>query len=172
MLIETSRVMERKMYEAEKNNQGGDNIHSGGIAIVATAKRNGALHPSLQRCGIIDTALAMDPPDAQGRGDIIDALLDKVLVENGYETSNDSISENNNRNKLQEHLKSKKIPTAVYYPIPLNEHKPYNKYPVSKSGLDITYYLCKRVGVPSPHKPHHRVLTPHSNLQPSPQWTD
>ena len=98
MLIETSRVMERKMYEAEKNNQGGDNIHSGGIAIVATAKRKGALHPSLQRCGIIDTALAMDPPDAQGRGDIIDALLDKVLVENGYETSNDSISENNNRN--------------------------------------------------------------------------
>ena len=55
------------------------------------------------------------------------------------------LPENINRDKLQEYLKSKNIPTAVYYPIPLNEHKPYNKYPVSKSGLDITYYLCKNV---------------------------
>ena len=50
-----------------------------------------------------------------------------------------------NRHKLQEYLKSKNIPTAVYYPIPLNEHKPYNKYPVSKFGLDVTYYLSKNV---------------------------
>ena len=50
-----------------------------------------------------------------------------------------------NRNKLQEYLKSRNIPTAVYYPIPLNEHKPYNKYPVSKFGLDVTYYLSKNV---------------------------
>ena len=50
-----------------------------------------------------------------------------------------------NRDKLQEYLKSKNIPTAVYYPIPLNEHTPYNKYPVSKSGLDVTYYLSKNV---------------------------
>ncbi len=50
-----------------------------------------------------------------------------------------------NRKKLQEYLKSKNIPTAVYYPIPLNEHKPYNNYPISKSGLDVTYYLSKNV---------------------------
>ena len=55
------------------------------------------------------------------------------------------LPENINRDKLQEYLKSKNIPTAVYYPIPLNEHKPYNKYPVSKSGLDVTYYLSKNV---------------------------
>ncbi len=55
------------------------------------------------------------------------------------------LPENINRNKLQEYLKSKKIPTTVYYPIPLNKHKPYNKYPVSKSGLDVTYYLSKNV---------------------------
>jgi dTDP-4-amino-4,6-dideoxygalactose transaminase len=55
------------------------------------------------------------------------------------------LPENFNRDKLQEYLKSKNIPTAVYYPIPLNEHKPYNKYPVSKSGLDVTYYLSKNV---------------------------
>ena len=55
------------------------------------------------------------------------------------------LPENINRDRLQEYLKSKNIPTAVYYPIPLNEHIPYNKYPVSKSGLDVTYYLSKNV---------------------------
>ena len=38
------------------------------------------------------------------------------------------LPENINRSKLQEDLKSKNIPTAVYYPIPLNKHKPYNPY--------------------------------------------
>ncbi len=55
------------------------------------------------------------------------------------------LPEHVNRDKLQEYLKSKNISSAVYYPIPLNEHKPYNKYPVSKSGLDVTYYLSKNV---------------------------
>ena len=49
------------------------------------------------------------------------------------------------RDKLQESLKSKNIPTAVYYPIPLNEHKPYEKYPVSQEGLPVTIYLSKNV---------------------------
>jgi dTDP-4-amino-4,6-dideoxygalactose transaminase len=34
-----------------------------------------------------------------------------------------------NRNKVQADLKAKGIPTAVYYPIPLNEQKAYAKYP-------------------------------------------
>ncbi|MDC0457587.1 DegT/DnrJ/EryC1/StrS aminotransferase family protein [Alphaproteobacteria bacterium] len=50
-----------------------------------------------------------------------------------------------NREKLQERLKSKNIPTAVYYPIPLNEHKPYGNYPVSQDGLKVTIYLSKNV---------------------------
>ncbi len=49
------------------------------------------------------------------------------------------------RDKLQESLKSKNIPTAVYYPIPLNKHKPYQKYPVPKEGLPVTDYLSKNV---------------------------
>ena len=46
---------------------------------------------------------------------------------------------------MQESLKLKDIPTAVYYPIPLNEHKPYKDYPVSKSGLINTNYLARNV---------------------------
>ena len=49
------------------------------------------------------------------------------------------------RELLQEKLKLKNVPTAVYYPIPINEHKPYNHYPVSKAGLETTYKLSKTV---------------------------
>ena len=52
---------------------------------------------------------------------------------------------NIDRSLLQEALKLRNIPTAVYYPIPLNEHKPYKDYPVSKAGLKITYELSKNV---------------------------
>ena len=55
------------------------------------------------------------------------------------------LPDNINRDKLQESLKFKDIPTAVYYPIPLNEHKPYKDYPVSKSGLINTNYLARNV---------------------------
>ena len=55
------------------------------------------------------------------------------------------LPDNIDRSKLQEDLKSKNIPTAVYYPIPLNEHKPYKNYPVSKSGLINTNYLARNV---------------------------
>ena len=55
------------------------------------------------------------------------------------------LPDNINRDKLQESLKFKDIPTAVYYPIPLNEHKPYKSYPVSKSGLTNTNYLARNV---------------------------
>ena len=55
------------------------------------------------------------------------------------------LPDNINRYKLQEDLKSKNIPSAVYYPIPLNEHKPYKNYPVSKSGLTNTNYLAQKV---------------------------
>jgi dTDP-4-amino-4,6-dideoxygalactose transaminase len=55
------------------------------------------------------------------------------------------LPKNIDRSLLQEALKLRNIPTAVYYPIPLNEHKPYKDYPVSKAGLKITYELSKNV---------------------------
>ena len=55
------------------------------------------------------------------------------------------LPENINRDRLQENLKSRNVPTAVYYPIPLNQHKPYAKYPISRNGLAVTNYLSKNV---------------------------
>ena len=55
------------------------------------------------------------------------------------------LPENIDRSKLQEELKSKDIPTAIYYPIPLNEHEPYKNFPIYKSGLANTNYLARNV---------------------------
>ncbi len=55
------------------------------------------------------------------------------------------LPENIDRSKLQGELKSKDIPTAIYYPIPLNEHEPYKNFPISKSGLANTNYLAQHV---------------------------
>ena len=55
------------------------------------------------------------------------------------------LPENIDRSKLQEELKSKDIPTAIYYPIPLNKHEPYKNFPISKSGLANTNYLARNV---------------------------
>jgi dTDP-4-amino-4,6-dideoxygalactose transaminase len=49
------------------------------------------------------------------------------------------------RDKLQKDLSSQGIPTAVYYPIPLNEHEPYKNYPVANNILPITKLLSKSV---------------------------
>ena len=49
------------------------------------------------------------------------------------------------RDKLQKNLAAKDIPTAVYYPIPLNQHKPYKDYPVANKGLGVTNALSKSV---------------------------
>ena len=99
MIIESSIIMEQKCIKEKLSN---DNTHiQNGIAIVVTAKRKGALHPSLQRCGIIDTAISMDPPDAKGRGEIIEALLNKILAENGYDRNHkayDSVGQLNDNN--------------------------------------------------------------------------
>ena len=50
-----------------------------------------------------------------------------------------------NRDQLQKDLSTRNIPTAVYYPIPLNEHKPYKHYPVAGNTLPVTNFLSRNV---------------------------
>ena len=50
-----------------------------------------------------------------------------------------------NRDRVQDELKSKNIPSVVYYPIPLSKQAGYKDYPSVKSGLDVSDYLSKRV---------------------------
>jgi dTDP-4-amino-4,6-dideoxygalactose transaminase len=50
-----------------------------------------------------------------------------------------------NRDNLQNALKENKIPTIVYYPIPLHQQKGYQDYPIVSSGLPVSESLSKRV---------------------------
>ena len=55
------------------------------------------------------------------------------------------LPENINRDQLQKNLSIREIPTAVYYPIPLNAHEPYKHYPVAGNILTVTNFLSKNV---------------------------
>jgi UDP-2-acetamido-2-deoxy-ribo-hexuluronate aminotransferase len=47
------------------------------------------------------------------------------------------------RSRLQEHLKSKGIPTAVHYPIPIHQQPAYRQF--ARGGLDVSERLAERV---------------------------
>ena len=49
------------------------------------------------------------------------------------------------RDRLQGYLRERKIPSMVYYPIPLNEQKAYQSLGRTVGDLAVTQELCKRV---------------------------
>lgn len=53
--------------------------------------------------------------------------------------------EHSRRDALSAHLKSRGIPTAVYYPIPIHAQEPYAKYPSGPGGLPVTENKADRV---------------------------
>jgi len=48
-----------------------------------------------------------------------------------------------NRDEFQNYLKSKNIPTAIYYPIPVHKQKPYKKFFITDEELKITNELSQ-----------------------------
>ena len=106
----------------------------GGSIGLATRRYDKKIHIQ----GFAKSQLTLDI--ATSRGFVDEAFLNLRQID-----SEILVIDNCSTDGSVEYLKSKNIPTAVYYPIPLNKHKPYIKYPVSESGLDVTYYLCKNV---------------------------
>ena len=49
------------------------------------------------------------------------------------------------RSAVQAYLYEKSVPTAIYYPMPMHQQKPYSRYPVAKNGLSVTEALCADV---------------------------
>lgn len=49
------------------------------------------------------------------------------------------------RDAIIEHLKAKGIPTAIYYPIPLNQQRAYAHYPTVESGVPVSERLAREV---------------------------
>jgi len=60
------------------------------------------------------------------------------VIAGGVSTWAQYTIEVSNRDGLAAHLKSKGVPTAVYYPIPLHRQPAYNQYPVGGNGLPVT----------------------------------
>ena len=52
------------------------------------------------------------------------------------------LPKNCDRQKIQDHLSAKGVPTMVYYPIPMHKQAPYQRYPVANGALAITDSLC------------------------------
>lgn len=79
-----------------------------------------------------------------------DALAPHVLsvpkvIDGGLSIWAQYTIEHNDRDGLAAHLKSRGIPTAVYYPIPVHQQPAYNHYPVGPRGLAITESKAKQV---------------------------
>ncbi|WP_300375506.1 DegT/DnrJ/EryC1/StrS aminotransferase family protein [Henriciella sp.] len=53
--------------------------------------------------------------------------------------------EHEDRDGLQAHLRSKGIPSAVYYPVPMHMNVAYEHYPTGPGGLPVTEALAGRV---------------------------
>ena len=50
-----------------------------------------------------------------------------------------------NRDAVMAHLKDQGVPSAIYYPVPMHQQPPYQRFPVSDGGLSVTADLCARV---------------------------
>ena len=50
-----------------------------------------------------------------------------------------------NRQAVQDHMKKKGVPTAVYYPRPMHTQPPYLHFPVAEGGLGVTEKLASSV---------------------------
>ena len=52
------------------------------------------------------------------------------------------LPQNCDRQKIQDYLSAKGVPTMIYYPIPMHKQAPYQRYPVANGALAITDSLC------------------------------
>ena len=73
-----------------------------------------------------------------------DLILPELSKDNSYAWAQYTVR-HKDRDILIKDLNSKGIPTAIYYPIPLNEQKAYNKCNVVSSGIKNTEQFCKEV---------------------------
>jgi len=98
--------------------------------------------------------LAIFPDEIEARNRIaarynthLETLVDAVpqVISGGVSTWAQYTIEHSRRDALAAHLKSRGVPTAVYYPIPIHAQEPYAKYPAGPDGLAVTEDKAGRV---------------------------
>ncbi len=68
-----------------------------------------------------------------------------TVIEGGFSNWAQYTIEHDNRDGLIAHLKSKGVPTAIYYPIPIHMQDVYSVYPKAPGGLPVTEDIRNRV---------------------------
>jgi dTDP-4-amino-4,6-dideoxygalactose transaminase len=66
------------------------------------------------------------------------AAVTPKVIKGGWSVWAQYTIEVKDRDGLAAHLKSKGIPTAAYYPIPIHQQRPYAGYPTAPGGLPVT----------------------------------
>lgn len=66
------------------------------------------------------------------------AVATPRVIEGGVSTWAQYVIETERRDSVIAHLKTRSIPTAVYYPIPIHQQAAYARYPVGPGGLPVT----------------------------------
>ena len=68
-----------------------------------------------------------------------------TVIEGGFSNWAQYTIEHDNRDGLIAHLKTKGVPTAIYYPIPIHMQDVYAVYPTAPGGLPVTEDIRNRV---------------------------
>jgi dTDP-4-amino-4,6-dideoxygalactose transaminase len=94
-------------------------------------------------------------PDELQRRDAIAKRYSKALapyvrsvpkvIEGGFSNWAQYTIEHDQRDALAAHLKSRGVPTAIYYPIPIHMQDVYSHYPKAPGGLPVTEAVRRRV---------------------------
>jgi dTDP-4-amino-4,6-dideoxygalactose transaminase len=94
-------------------------------------------------------------PDELEKRDAIAARYNKALashvrhvpkvIEGGFSNWAQYTIEHDDRDALAAHLKTKGVPTAIYYPIPIHMQDVYSVYPTAPGGLPVTEAIRNRV---------------------------
>ena len=74
-----------------------------------------------------------------------DIVETPVLMEGVFSSWAQYTIKVDDRDGVREQLKSAGIPMAVYYPIPLNRQKAYQKYPVTPNGVPVAEIISEKV---------------------------
>ncbi|HVY88305.1 MAG TPA: DegT/DnrJ/EryC1/StrS aminotransferase family protein [Hyphomonadaceae bacterium] len=106
------------------------------------------------QAAILSEKLKIYPDELQKR-DAIAARYSKALapyvravpkvIDGGFSNWAQYTIEHDKRDALAAHLKTKGVPTAIYYPIPIHMQDVYARYPKAPGGLPVTEAIRNRV---------------------------
>jgi UDP-2-acetamido-2-deoxy-ribo-hexuluronate aminotransferase len=106
------------------------------------------------QAAILSEKLKIYPDELQKR-DAIATRYSKALaphvrsvpkvIDGGFSNWAQYTIEHDNRDGLAAHLKTKGVPTAIYYPIPIHMQDVYSVYPKAPGGLPVTEAIRNRV---------------------------